>query len=163
MFKLEPGLIIWTSISFGILFIFLYRFILPQIIKYLEEREMKIFKTIEEAEENKKKSEYVLIEQKQQLDEARKKADEIIDRAKNEAEAYKNEIIENAKMQSDIIINQASQDISNERNRVYAEMKEEVADLVINASSKLLSRVVTIEDHRKITEDSLREVINERD
>ena len=50
MFKLEPGLIIWTSISFGILFIFLYRFILPQIIKYLEEREMKIFKTIEEAE-----------------------------------------------------------------------------------------------------------------
>ena len=111
----------------------------------------------------KKKSEYVLIEQKQQLDEARKKADEIIDRAKNEAEAYKNEIIENAKMQSDIIINQASQDISNERNRVYAEMKEEVADLVINASSKLLSRVVTIEDHRKITEDSLREVINERD
>lgn len=161
MFKFEPGLIIWTSISFGILLIVLYKILLPPIIKFLEDRERTISVSFEELEKNKKMSEEILQENKKQLELVRKKADEIIERAKNEAEVHKDEIIENAKKQSNIIVSQARQDIENERNRIYSDVKEEVADLVIDASKKMLSRVVTIEDHRKIAEDSIKEVINE--
>ena len=49
-FSINPGLIIWTLVVFGILLVLLWRFAFPAILKSVEARERKIEKQLQDAE-----------------------------------------------------------------------------------------------------------------
>ena len=74
MFKAEPGLIIWTLISFFILLILLRKVAYPQILKAMKNREETIKQQLEEAQKIKKEAEAFLEDYKRQLAEARSEA-----------------------------------------------------------------------------------------
>ncbi len=52
MFKAEPGLIIWTLISFFILLVLLRKVAYPQILKGMKNREETIKQQLEEAQKD---------------------------------------------------------------------------------------------------------------
>ncbi|MCK5735600.1 MAG: ATP synthase F0 subunit B, partial [Spirochaetaceae bacterium] len=49
LFTLDPGLVIWTWISFGILFVILWKFVFPPLMENLKNREKTIAKSIDDA------------------------------------------------------------------------------------------------------------------
>ena len=78
MFKFEPGLIIWTLVSFFILLILLKKVAFPPILQGMKKREETIKQQLDEAQKTKKEAETLMEDYKRQLAEARSEAQKII-------------------------------------------------------------------------------------
>jgi len=66
-FSINPGLIIWTLVVFGILLVLLWRFAWPSILKSVEERERRIQKQLADAEKANAEAQRLLEEHKKQI------------------------------------------------------------------------------------------------
>ena len=74
--------IFWLTISFGFLFIFLSKFVLPRISENLENRKSQILENIEIAEKHREESEAKVKEYEKIIEDSRLKAKGIINDAK---------------------------------------------------------------------------------
>lgn len=156
MLEFEPGLMIWTCVSFGLLVILLYRVALPPLLTLLKEREASIALALAKMEENRKKADELMAQYKKQTAEFRQKADQIIQEAKIDGEKVKAVIIKKAENQAAELVAKVKQELVHEKDKIVNEVKKETAELVALASSKVLRRVITAEDNRTIVEESLK-------
>lgn len=156
MFEFEPGLIIWTTVSFAILVILMYRLALPPIIAVLREREKTITDALSAAEEGRKKSDELLAAYKQKLSEGSATAQKIIDQAKFEGEKLKREIVETGRKNADLLMVRAQEDLKREKEKLVSEIKSETADLIIAAAGKLLRKNIGKAQNIEIIEETLK-------
>lgn len=158
MLEFEPGLIIWTSVSFGILVLLLYKVALPPILALLAQREKIISDSINESVANREMAKKLLEEHKQKLSEIHQSADQIVERAKKEGEKLKAELLEQAGKQAESMSERTRQDLAREKEQILAEVRRDTAELVAAAASTVLRRVVNLEDHRRMIDESISEV-----
>lgn len=158
MFEIEPGLIIWTSVSFAILVVILYKFLLPPLLNTIEKREKQISSSIDSANKAKKDAEDLLLSYKQKLEESHKMAGEILERSKAESQSIIKEAADRAKQEAQMIITQSRMEIESSRKRMIDEVRLAGADLIISASSKILGREVTQQDNKRVIAESLDEI-----
>jgi F-type H+-transporting ATPase subunit b len=136
----EFGLLIWTLLAFLVVFWILGKFAWPAIVKGLKDREQGITDSLATAEkvkaemaQLKSENEALLAqareERAQMLKEARDIKDKIINEAKDQAKAEANKIITNA---------QAA--IEQQKMAAITEVKNQVGNLVIEISEKILRR-----------------------
>src|SRR5438445_4318890 len=85
------GIMIWTIVVFVISMFILRRAVFPQIGKALDDRAKKIEGDIDAAQETRQAAEKVLDEYRERLKEARAQSDEIVQRARQTAEAHEQE------------------------------------------------------------------------
>jgi F-type H+-transporting ATPase subunit b len=158
MFEFEPGLILWTSVSFGLLVLLLYRLGVPALIAFLAEREKYIAETLSDAADTAKRAEATLAENRKQLEQAQAQADRILAQAKLEGEKLKSETVAKAEKKAQLIVEQAQQELSQQKDKLTGEVKRAMAELLASAAGKLLHRVVSVDEHHKLIEQSLAEV-----
>jgi len=162
MFEFEPGLILWTSVSFGIMVFLLYRSVLPPFVAFLNKRERQIADQIAQAAEDRKLAEEALSAQQAELIMVRKKADQLLDLAKLDGEKQKKIIVGQAEKQAAGILQQARQDLVTEKEKILSTVKTEVAEYLAAAAGKLMRRSYSLSEHRQLVEESLKEVQDER-
>lgn len=155
MFEFEPGLIIWTTVSFSILVALLYKFLLPPLLSIIEQRELQIKASIEGAEKSRLDVEILLSEYKRKLEKAHLEANSIIENSKLESQAIVNQAADLAKHEASLILAQARLQIDSSRNTMIKELKDLGAELVVLASTKVLEREVTEKDNLKLITESL--------
>src|SRR5512146_1761649 len=85
--SINPGLTIWTGITFLILLWVLRRFAWGPIVRTLDERERTIREAIEAAKKEREQAEKLLAEQKEGLARAQREAAEIARQNQQEVEA----------------------------------------------------------------------------
>jgi F-type H+-transporting ATPase subunit b len=158
MFKAEPGLIIWTLISFFILLILLRKVAYPQILKAMKNREETIKQQLEEAQKIKKEAEAFLEDYKRQLAEARSEAQKVINEGKELGENMRKEIIQKAQEESNHIVKRAQEEIELQKQKAILELQERIADLSIMAASKVINKSLNPEDHRRLVEEYISKV-----
>ena len=100
----------------------------------------------------------MLNEYRERLAEARKQADEIIERARKTGEAHERQSEEEAKARSERLLEQARRDIETETRRAIQEIRREVADLTVMATERVTRKVLTEEDQRRLVEETLNEI-----
>ena len=136
----DLGLLVWTLIAFLVVFFLLKKFAWPAIIKGLSDREQNIANSIATAEkvklemaQLKSENEALLAQAREEravmLKEAKETKDKIISQAKEEANVVKAKMIADA---------QAS--INNQKMAALIDMKNQVGNLVIEVSEKVLRR-----------------------
>lgn len=155
MFEFEPGLMIWTTVSFGIFVYLMYRYVMPPIIKVLKEREKVIADSLHAAEESRKRSEELIASSNKRLAEANLVSKKMIDEAKLEGEQLKQYMMSVSKKQADLFIAKAKEDLRREKDEMISEIKGKTADLIIEASSKLLGKKLDKGDNQRIIEESI--------
>ena len=142
--------ILGQAISFGIFVWFCMRYVWPPLIKVLEERAETIADGLAAAERGTKELEDAKGKVELLLSEGREKALEFVNQAQRRAE----EIVEAAKgealLEADKIKSAAQTEMDQERNRAREELRQEVADLVIMGTEKILAREVDEKSHREI-------------
>lgn len=158
MFEFEPGLIIWTTVSFVVLVALLYRVGLPPLLAFLENREKVIADSLARAAESQEKAEKLLEEQKKRMVEMHVMADAVIADAKSEGQKVKDEIIERANQQSGLILERARHDLEREKGRLLGELRQEFSDAVIGTAGRILRREVRPEDEIQFIEEGLRKI-----
>ena len=143
--QLDPELwisqIFWLTITIGILYLVLSKFILPKISSNLELRKSKIQENIEAAEKQRESSEIKL-----------KEYDEIILKSKIEAKnIFKNareKIIKDINSKKEILDKQIDDEISNAEQEIEALRKvaaEKINKIAIETSSDLLKKLIGTE------------------
>ncbi|MSW96094.1 MAG: ATP synthase F0 subunit B, partial [Actinobacteria bacterium] len=85
------GLMIWTLVAFLITVFVLNKFAFPKIKEALDKRATAIEESVLLAEKSKAESEALLEEYRERLKEARAQADDIVLRARKNAEVYERE------------------------------------------------------------------------
>jgi F-type H+-transporting ATPase subunit b len=158
MFKPEPGLIIWTLVSFFILLILLKKVAFPPILKGMKKREETIKQQLEEAQKTKKEAENLLGDYKRQLAEARSEAQKIINEGKSLGENMRKEIVQKAQEESNQIVKRAQEEIELQKQKAILELQEKIADLSIMAATKIINKSLNTEDNRRLVEEYVSKV-----
>ena len=157
MLEFEPGLLIWTCVSFGLLVLLLYRVGVPALIAFLNEREKFISDTLAQAADTKKQAEAVLAENRKQLEHVQEQADTILSQAKQEGDKIKNETVAQAEKKAQLIVEQAQQQLTQERDRLAQGVRQQMADLLALAAGKLMRGRFNAEEHHELVKQSLAE------
>jgi F-type H+-transporting ATPase subunit b len=136
----DIGLAFWTAVAFVILLFLLGKFAWKPIMKAIAEREQGIVDAIESAEKVKAEMADLKSENEQLMNKAREERATLIKEAKEHSDKMIAEAKEKAKFEYDKIINDAQQAIQQQKNAAITEVKNQVGNLVIEVSEKILQR-----------------------
>jgi F-type H+-transporting ATPase subunit b len=132
----DVGLTIWTLAVFAISLYILRKYAFPRITKALDERRESIAQTLDAADRTRHEAEQLLAEYRERLKEARAQSDEIVQRARQTADAHDKEA----------------------RERGLGDLRAEVADLTIMATEKVTRKTLDDADQRRLVEEALSEL-----
>jgi F-type H+-transporting ATPase subunit b len=152
----DVGLLIWTFISFAVLFFVLKKFAWKHIVGAVDNREKSILDALASAENAKKEMENLTADNERILKEARAERETLI----KEARDLKNKMIsdakEEAKATADHMITKAQEAINNEKKSAMADLKNQVASLSLEIAEKVVKDELTNRDKQlKLVEDML--------
>ncbi len=150
---LNPGLTIWTGITFLVLLVVLSKFAWGPIVKMLAERERTIRDAIDAAKKERHEAERLLAEQKDGLVRAQREAAEIARRNQQEVETLRQELTTRARKEADELVATARQQIAEELSKARAELKAQVADLAIDAAGRLVKANLDEKSQRQLVEE----------
>ncbi len=151
------GINLWAFlsplVSFAIVFLILWRWGFPVIIKMLERRQAVIREGVENAERAKRDLEEATARAEQVMLEARIQSQETIAQATKLAEKEANRIQEEAHARAAQIEQQQVARIQQEAARARAELSRLVVNLSITAAAKVISKSVDTTDNRRLVEE----------
>lgn len=153
----DPWWILVSIVQFLILYWLLRRFLWGPVTHALDERARKIREGLDLAESAKQERERMKQEVEQLLAQARREAGEISERTRAAAEAAASDIRAQAKTEADRIRDKGRQDAQALHDQALAQLRTEVASMVVLAASRILGREVSPEQHRALIERSLDE------
>ncbi|HEY8105163.1 MAG TPA: F0F1 ATP synthase subunit B [Gemmatimonadales bacterium] len=149
------GLMIWTLVVFGLLFLVLRRFAWPALLGAVEAREKRLEEQLAEAERNRAESARLLEEHKKLLAEGRTQASAMLAEARTAAEKERALALDKTKQEQEELLERARREIVAERERAVVELRREAVDLSLAAASKLIGERLTSETDRKLVESYL--------
>ena len=155
LLNIEPGLIIWTVITFIILLIVLRKVAWGPILTTLEQREHTIRNSLEEAQRARQEAEQVLVQHQQILADANREVIRLLEQGREEAERLRVSMTEQAREEAQRLTEAARREIVRERQRAMQELKSTAADLALAAAGRLLHAAMTGEDHRRLVTEFL--------
>ncbi len=138
MLEINPGLILWTIITFLIVLAVLRVVAWKPLIGALTAREDKIRSSLAEAELAQQNAQKLLEENRRQLARAEEQSQRILKEGRDLAERIKAEIMEKANRSAQQSIAQARDEIKREKESALMQLRSEVADLAILAAGKIL-------------------------
>ncbi len=150
---LNPGLTLWTAITFLLLLVVLQRFAFGPIVKMLGERERTIKDAIEQAKQGRAEAERLLAEQKQSLAAAQREAAALAQKSRHDVELLRADLTASARKEADQLVVMARQQIVEEKSKALAELKGQVADFAIEATRRLIQSSLDEKSQRALVED----------
>ena len=156
-FLVTPGLgpMLWTLAAFGLTLFVLKKLAFPRIGEALDRRQRAIEESIDSANRLKSEAEELLEEYRARLAKAREQAEAILARARKAAETTEQETLAGAKKRREELMAQTRRDIETETHRAIQEIRNEVADLTILATEKIIRKTLSEDDQRKLVEETL--------
>jgi F-type H+-transporting ATPase subunit b len=154
----DPGLFIWTIVTFLVLLALLAKFAWRPLLAALESRQSAIRKSLDDAQQARQELERLNQESTQILNRARVEADQIIGRSRADAERLREEMKVKARAEADAIVKNAERQIQLETQRALQQIRTEVVDLSVMIASKLIRKNLTREDDERLIEEALKQV-----
>jgi F-type H+-transporting ATPase subunit b len=155
LLNIEPGLLIWTVITFLILLAVLRKVAWGPILTALEQREHTIRDSIAEAQRARQDAEQLLLQHQQMLADANREVTRLLEQGREEADRLRVAMTEQAREEAQRLTETARREIGRERQLAMQEMKATAADLALAAAGRLLNTSMTSEDHRRLVTEFL--------
>lgn len=154
-FAINPGLMIWTLVIFGLLLLILAKTAWPAILKAVEEREQRIQAQLDAAEQANAEAQRLLAVYQQQVAAAREEAQAMVAAARHTGEKLREELVAKGRQEQEELLVRARREIGLERDKAVAELRREAIELSIAAASKVLERNLDNETDRRLVQDYL--------
>ncbi len=158
MMEINPGLIVWTVITFLIVLLILRGTAWKPLVRALKDREDKIRSSLEEAEKARLEALRLLEENRQVLADAEAQSAKIIRDGRDMGEQLKAEILEKAQASSRQIIDQAKDEIRREKDAALIQLRSEVSDLAIAAAGKILDANLDTAQQRRLVDQAIKDL-----
>ena len=156
--QLDPGLFVWTILTFLLLLAVLAKFAWNPLLKMLKDREDLIRSSLEDAEKAQTELANLNAEREEIINKARSEAQSILAEGKVAASKLKDETLKAAKDQAKSILTDAEKQIRIEKHKAIEEIKSEVVDLSLSVAAKLIKKNISREDNQALIDESLENV-----
>ncbi len=152
------GLIIWTLLSFLVVFFILKKFAWPAILGGLRKREQTIADSLATAEKIKSEMAQMKNENEAILAKAREERAQMLKEARETKDKIINESKEQAKIEANKIITDAQAAIDTQKMAALTEIKNQVGKLIIEVSEKILRKELS---NKEAQEAHIKEMVDE--
>lgn len=160
-FKPEPGLYIWATIAFLVVFFLLAKKVFPKLEETLADREQRIKGSLEEAEDTKRQAEKLLEDYKKRVSQVREEANHMVEEARRSAESVRKDMVSKAEAEAREIVDKAQRQLGSERDRVIGQMEQQLAQWSTQIAGRILEKELTPDVHRDLVEAFIRELEQE--
>ena len=154
----DPGLFIWTIVTFLVLLALLGKFAWRPLLEALESRQERIRKSLEDADRARQELERLQQESAKMMQQARIEAESIVTQTRSDAERLREELKQKAKEEADNILRNAQQQIQLQTRQAIQQIRQEVADIAVSLASKLLERNLAKEDNARLIDETLKHI-----
>jgi F-type H+-transporting ATPase subunit b len=149
------GYLISQIVNFTLLAVLLYFVAYKPILRMLDERSGRIKKGLDDAEAASRRAAEMEQEFEARMTEARKEGQEIVAQATQMSEKARQEILETARKESRAQIEKAKEEIARERELAMAELRQQVADLSLSISEKVIGEALDEQRQRQLIAEFL--------
>lgn len=145
-------------LSFSIVCAALYKFAYHPILKLLEDRRTQIELTYREAAAIKVQVADAERRANDIVVQASSGAHRIVEEARTAAQDFQEKQIQQAKQDAEDLVSKAREATKRDYDRMLAELKGEVARLVVETTAKVTGRILTADDQKRLVEEANREI-----
>ena len=154
--------LVFNLINFAILLYLLKRLLFKPALEYLDRRRETIHARMQAAQADQEKAASLVVEQKDALAEARRRAEGTAEDAQREAEAALAAAKSEAHAAAQRILEDGRRQLAQERDRMIAELREAYAEVAVLGAERVLEREIRIEDHRRLLDQLVGEIDEQR-
>lgn len=142
-----------TLVLFALFAAVLGKFGWKPLLALIEEREKTVRDTVEGAHKANAEAAALLEKHKQMVRETLRERDEIMKRSIKEADQLKADLVEKARAEGEQMVKRAKDQIEREKSLAIQELRKEVADIAVEAASKIVKSSLTPDAQKKLVSD----------
>ena len=150
--------LIAQMISFCILCFLLYRFAYGPVLRMLADRRRLIAESLANADKVKAELARTETQRQEVMVQANGQATQFIEEARAAADRLLKQETKKATAAAEEIIVKARQAAAQDHARMLAELKQEVGRLVVETTSAVTGKILTMEDQRRLAEETERQL-----
>jgi F-type H+-transporting ATPase subunit b len=144
----------WSTLLLFVIFaVVMAKLAWNPLLAMIEEREKGIRDSVEGAQRASTEAQALLAQHQELLREAGRQREEIVKRAIADADQLKAELSAQARSEADQILKKAKEQIEREKRLAIQELRGQVADLAVEAASRIVTSSLTPEAQRKLVHE----------
>ena len=151
----KSDLAIWTAVVFLCLLVILWKFAWKPIAEGLDKREQNVADQIAQAEAANQKASNILADYQSQLAAAGDKVRAILDQGRRDAEQVGQEVVDKAKQEAQAEYQQALKQIDAATDNAIKELAGQSATLAVELAGKIVRAKLNPNDHSRLIEDAV--------
>lgn len=151
--------LLWATIVVFALFAWvLGKFAWGPLLKIVDEREKTIRDQVDSAQQAAADAKDLLVQHQEMLRGAGREREEILQKAVKEAEQVRADLVTKARADADQVVSKAREQMQREKDQAIAELRAQVADIAVEAASRIVKSSLTDEAQRKLVDDYIKEL-----
>jgi len=158
LLRFEPGLMLWTVLTFVVLLFVLRKIAWKPLLEALDSREQRIHEALEKAQTAQREAEQAIAENRRRSEEAMRQAEHLMEQARLDAERTRQKMIQEARAESQRVVDQGMRRLEAEQRVAIQELRAVTADLAIRAAGRLIQSSLTEQQQRELVDQFLKEV-----
>ena len=151
-----PSLVAYL-INFVILLAILSVFAYKPLLRLLDQRSERIKESLEAADRAREEAASSQEAIEEQLNEARREGQRLMETAREAADRYRGEEMDRARQEAEAFVARARADIQRERDTAIQEVRANFGDLAITAAERVIRRSLDRQAHRELITQVLEE------
>ena len=152
---IDPKIIIIQVIGFLVVLAVLWKFVFGKVGGLLEDRRNEITTQIEQLRTDREELDSLTAETRQRLADIETEAQTKIQTAIEQGNAERQDILAQARQEAEDEVARARAEIQREKDEAISELRGVVAELAIDAASKIISEELNAERHQHIIDASI--------
>ena len=153
-----PGLMIWTIVSFAIVFFVLRKVAFGRIQALIEQRRDRIREALDEADKARQEARELRELTKQEREEAKGERERILEDTRRQAQRQLEQAREHADRDLKERLEKNREEIEAENVKLRESIRRDVVELTLLASEKVTGKVLDEEDQRRLIDETIEEV-----
>ena len=147
--------IILQALGFLVVLLVLWKFVFGRVGGLLEERQQEITARMEKLETDQRELDRLNAETRQRLNEIETEGQAKIQAAIDEGNAERQRILDQARQEASAELERARAEIQREKDEAILELRGTVAEIAIDAASKIIDQTLDTEKHQHIIDESI--------
>jgi len=151
-----PSLAIYL-VNFLLVLLLLYLFAYKPILRLMDQRADRIRESLEAADTARREAVSSQEAIQEQITEARREGQRIIDQSREAAERFRTEEMDKARQEAETFVERAKEDIQRERDTALQEVRASFGDLAISAAERVIRSSLDRQAHEALINQVLEE------
>ena len=151
-----PSLAIYL-VNFLLVLLLLYLFAYKPILRLMDQRAERIRESLEAADTARQEAASSQEAIQEQITEARREGQRIMDQAREASERFRTEEMDKARQEAEAFVERAKEDIARERDTALQEVRASFGDLAITAAERVIRSSLDRQAHEELINQVLEE------